>query len=206
MLYEQQFNDLCEIDCSLLLPSLTFRSTSSGSLSWLDYIWISPSFSIPHLWSSVSDLTDIFSTDHFLITAHFDFLAFREQHHQFKTALLSAGHSHFLKKTIFLMKLKTIPHELQPYIHLSYSLDHFIMSLRKLTSISRLTTSWSRFFNNFEPAFQKLFPNHSGLLNSLSHPLQLPIIFNSSNRILGSIPQIFTEVKAVPFSQQYLGI
>lgn len=80
MLYEQQFNDLCEIDRSLLLPSLTFRSTSSGSLSWLDYIWISPSFSIPHLWSSVSDLTDIFSTDHFLITAHFDFLAFREQH------------------------------------------------------------------------------------------------------------------------------
>ncbi|PKC54366.1 hypothetical protein RhiirA1_477445 [Rhizophagus irregularis] len=53
---------------------------TSGSLSWLDYIWISPSFSIPHLWSSVSDLTDIFSTDHFLITAHFDFLAFREQH------------------------------------------------------------------------------------------------------------------------------
>lgn len=74
-LHEQQFNDLCEFDSSLLLPSPTFRSSSSGSLSRLDYLWISSSFPIPHLWSRVLDLTDIIFTDHFLIIAHFDFLS-----------------------------------------------------------------------------------------------------------------------------------
>ncbi|CAB5388129.1 unnamed protein product [Rhizophagus irregularis] len=114
---------------------------------------------------------DTFTSEVFsLLSDMFSFpytLTLNQIWHQFKTALLSACCSHFPKKTIFLMKLKAIPHELQPYIHLSYSLDHFIMSLQKLTSIF-----------------------------CLSHPLQLPIIFNSSNCILGSIPQIFTEVKA----------
>lgn len=35
---------------------------------------------MPHLWSSVSDLTDIISTDHFLIIANFDFTALKERH------------------------------------------------------------------------------------------------------------------------------
>lgn len=39
--HEQQFDDLCEIDRSSLLPSPTFRSTNSGSLFRLDYIWTS---------------------------------------------------------------------------------------------------------------------------------------------------------------------
>ncbi|PKB94702.1 hypothetical protein RhiirA5_438206 [Rhizophagus irregularis] len=69
--HEQQFDDLCEINSSFLLPSPTFRSTSSGSLFCLDYIWIFPSFPIPYLWTSVADLTDLISTDHFLVTAQF---------------------------------------------------------------------------------------------------------------------------------------
>ncbi|CAB4431602.1 unnamed protein product [Rhizophagus irregularis] len=79
-LHEQQFDDLCELNNSSLEPSPTFRSSSSGSLSRLDYIWISPSFPIPHLWSLVLDLTDVISTDHFLIIAHFDFLELRDHH------------------------------------------------------------------------------------------------------------------------------
>ncbi|CAB4422049.1 unnamed protein product [Rhizophagus irregularis] len=79
-LHEQNFDDLCELDSSSLLPSPTFRSSSSGSLSRLDYIWISPFFPVPHLWSSVLDLTDIISTDHFLIIAHFDFLELKDHH------------------------------------------------------------------------------------------------------------------------------
>ncbi|CAB4426971.1 unnamed protein product [Rhizophagus irregularis] len=79
-LHEQNFDDLCELDSSSLLPSPTFRSSSSGSLSRLDYIWISPFFPIPHLWSSVLDLTDVISTDHFLIIAHFDFLELKDHH------------------------------------------------------------------------------------------------------------------------------
>ncbi|PKY55346.1 hypothetical protein RhiirA4_474717 [Rhizophagus irregularis] len=79
-LHEQRFDDLCELDSSSLLPFPTFRSSSSGSLSRLDYIWISPFFPIPHFWSSISDLTDVISTDHFLIIAHFDFLELRDQH------------------------------------------------------------------------------------------------------------------------------
>lgn len=79
-LHDQQFDDLCEFDSSSLTPSLTFRSTSSGSLSRLDYIWTSPSFPIPYLWSSVLDLTDIISTDHFLIPVHFDFTALKDCH------------------------------------------------------------------------------------------------------------------------------
>ncbi|PKY60873.1 hypothetical protein RhiirA4_431433, partial [Rhizophagus irregularis] len=222
LLHEQQFEDLCEIDRATLSPSATFRSTSSGSLSRLDYIWTSPSFPIPHLWSSVTDLSDNFPTDHFLVTAHFDFLALQDQRapsfikqrqrcrtcfdfysanseqkeafaaevsslllirssssssstlnqmwHQFKTALLSAGRSYFPKKTISLMKPKAIPHELEPYIHLSHCLDHYTMSLKKLTSISLLRDSWSRFFDNFEPAFKELFPDQFGLLNALTSP------------------------------------
>lgn len=73
MLHEQHFDDLCEIDSDSLHLSPTFWSTSFGSLFWLDYIWISPSFPIPYLWSSVSDLTNVFPTDNFLVTAHFDF-------------------------------------------------------------------------------------------------------------------------------------
>ncbi|PKY59943.1 hypothetical protein RhiirA4_430771 [Rhizophagus irregularis] len=79
-LHEQRFDDLCEIDSLSLLPSPTFRSSSSGSLSRLDYIWISLFFPIPHLWSSVLDLTDVISTDHFLIVAHFDFLELKDHH------------------------------------------------------------------------------------------------------------------------------
>ncbi|CAG8747368.1 11452_t:CDS:1, partial [Rhizophagus irregularis] len=101
--------------------------------------------------------------------------------HKFKTALLAAARSHFSRKTISLMKPKTIPHELQPYVYLSHSLDYFTMSLKKLSSITRLTVLWSQFFNNFEPIFNKLFPNHSGLLNGLSHPSQLLTVFDSSN-------------------------
>ncbi|EXX52247.1 hypothetical protein RirG_254730 [Rhizophagus irregularis DAOM 197198w] len=101
--------------------------------------------------------------------------------HKFKTVLLSAARSHFSRKTISLMKPKTIPHELQPYIHLSHSLDHFTISLQKLISISRLNVSWLHFFINFEPAFKELFLNQSGLLNGLSHPSQLLMIFDSSN-------------------------
>lgn len=160
LLHELQFEDLCEVDHITSVPSPTFRSTSSGSLSRLDYIWSSPLFLIPFLWTSVSDLSDNFPTDHFLITAHFDFLSLRSQHapsylkqrqrsrtsfdfysatleqkeaftskvslllpalspclsteslnrtwHQFKTALLSAGHAHFPKKTVSLMKPKAI--------------------------------------------------------------------------------------------------
>ncbi|PKY45570.1 hypothetical protein RhiirA4_460190, partial [Rhizophagus irregularis] len=79
-LHKQQFDDLCELDNSSLEPSPTFRSSSSGSLSRLDYIWISPFFPIPYLWFSVLDLTDVISTDHFLITTHFDFLELRDHH------------------------------------------------------------------------------------------------------------------------------
>ncbi|PKY62916.1 hypothetical protein RhiirA4_490327, partial [Rhizophagus irregularis] len=79
-LHEQNFDDLCELDSSSLSPSPTFRSSSSGSLSRLDYIWISPFFPIPHLWSSVLDLTDVISTDHFLIIVHFDFLELKDHH------------------------------------------------------------------------------------------------------------------------------
>ncbi|CAB4386096.1 unnamed protein product [Rhizophagus irregularis] len=165
MLHEQHFDDLCEIDSDSLHLSPTFRSTSF-----------------------VSDLTDVFSTDHFLVTVHFDFLMLtREQHapsyikqrqcghtcfdfysatskqkeafikevssllsntfsflsvstlnqiwYRFKSALLSAGCSYFPKKIISLMKPKAIPHELQPFIHLGHSLDHFTIFLQKLTSI-----------------------------------------------------------------------
>src|SRR6185369_2776342 len=208
-LHEQQFEDLCEFDQSTLLPSATFRSTSSGSMSRLDYIWISPSFPIPHLWTTVMDLSDNFPTDHFLVTAYFDFLALQDQRapsflkqrqrgrvyfdfytatpeqkdaftmevssqlmnissvssipslnqlwHTFKSAMLFAGRSYFPKKTISFMKPKAIPHELEPFIHLSHCLDRYTMSLKKITSISHLCDSWSRFFNNFEPAFRELF-------------------------------------------------
>ncbi|PKY56869.1 hypothetical protein RhiirA4_477471 [Rhizophagus irregularis] len=61
--------------------------------------------------------------------------------HQFKTALLSAGRAHFPKKIISLMKPKAIPHELQLYIHLSHSLDHFTISLKKFFSISSLSAT-----------------------------------------------------------------
>ncbi|CAB4406050.1 unnamed protein product [Rhizophagus irregularis] len=232
-LHEQQFEDLCEIDCTTLSPSATFRSTSSGSLSRLDYIWTSPSFPIPHLWTSVTDLSDNFPTDHFLVTAHFDLLALQDQRapsfikqrqrcrtcfdfysanseqkeafaaevsflllirssssssstlnqmwHQFKTALLSAGRSYFPKKTISLMKPKAIPHELEPYIHLSHCLDHYTMSLKKLTSIFQLRDSWTRFFDNFEPAFKELFPDQFGLLNGFTSPDDLLTVYEFSH-------------------------
>ncbi|CAB4407472.1 unnamed protein product [Rhizophagus irregularis] len=203
-LHKQQFDDLCELDNSSLEPSPTFHSSSSGFLSRLDYIWISPFFPIPHLWSSVLDLTDVISTDHFLITTHFDFLELRDHHapsylkqcqrcrtsydfhsaslvqkesfasavsallpaisslscgvplnqlwHQFKTSLLSASHSHFPKVNISLSCPKDIPHELQLYTRLSNSLTHFIISLRKKTTILQLQLAWSRFFVDFKPA------------------------------------------------------
>ncbi|PKY41784.1 hypothetical protein RhiirA4_416937 [Rhizophagus irregularis] len=231
-LHEQQFEDLCEIDQNTFVPSSTFRSSSSGSLSQLDYIWTSPAFPIPFLWASVFEVSDSFPTDHFLIIVHFDFLVLHSRRapsyikqrqqcrtcfdhysatlaqkeafvtevssflsaspsnlftnslnragHQFKTALLSAGRTHFPKKTISLMKPKAILHELQPYIHLSHSLDHFTISLKKFTSIPSLSAAWSRFFIDFEDAFNGLFLNHSGLINGLPLPEQLVTIFDSS--------------------------
>ncbi|PKY60489.1 hypothetical protein RhiirA4_431169 [Rhizophagus irregularis] len=231
-LHKQQFADLCELDSSSLLPSPTFRSSSSGSLSRLDYIWISPSFPIPHLWSSVSDLTDIISTDHFLIIAHFDFLELKDQHapsylkqrqrcrtsydfhsaspaqkesfasavsallpaisslscgvllnqlwHQFKTSLLSVSRSHFPRVNISLSRPKAIPHELQPFTRLSNSLTHFIISLRKKTTILQLQLAWSRFFVDFKPGFLRLFSDQMCLLNSLPDPTNLDNIFKAT--------------------------
>ncbi|PKY49780.1 DNase I-like protein [Rhizophagus irregularis] len=223
-LHEQRFDDLCELDNLSLVPSPTFRSSSSGSLSRLDYIWISLFFPIPHLWSSVSDLTDVISTDHFLIIAHFDFLELRDHHaprqrcrtnydfhsatpaqkesftsavssmlpdvsvisctrslnqlwHQFKSALLSASRSHFPRINVSLSRPKAISHELQPYTRLNNSLTHFMISLRKLVTISQLQLAWSRFFVDFKPAFLSLFPDQLCLLNNLPDPLNLDDIF-----------------------------
>ncbi|PKY62095.1 hypothetical protein RhiirA4_432288, partial [Rhizophagus irregularis] len=205
------------------------HQAGSGSLSRLDYIWISPFFPIPHLWSSVSDLTDVISTDHFLIVAHFDFLELKDHHapsylkqrqrcrtsydfhsassvqkesfastvsallpaisslsrgiplnqlwHQFKSSLLSASRSHFPRVNISLSRPKDIPHELRPYTRLSNSLTHFVISLKKMTTISQLRLAWSRFFVDFKPGFLRLFSDQMCLLNSLPDPVNLDEIF-----------------------------
>ncbi|PKY60690.1 hypothetical protein RhiirA4_484664, partial [Rhizophagus irregularis] len=158
-LHEQRFDDLCEIDSSSLIPSPTFRSSSSGSLSRLDYIWISPFFPIPHLWSSVSDLTDVISTDHFLIIAHFDFLELRDHHAP-----------SYLKQR---QRCRT-----------SYDFHSALPTQKESFALSISTTlpdlAWARFYVDFEPAFLSLFPDQLCLLNNLPDPLNLDDIFTVS--------------------------
>lgn len=111
--------------------------------------------------------------------------------HQFKNALICASQSHFPVIKLSLMKPKAIPHEIQPFIRLSHSLAHFIMSLKKLSSITRLSSSWSRFFVDFKPAFLKLFPDQINLLNVLPEPIHLDTTFTSSNLIFEGFLQQF---------------
>lgn len=47
-LHSHQFDDLCAFDSSSS-PMPTFKSSSSGHLSRLDYLWTSPVFSATHL-------------------------------------------------------------------------------------------------------------------------------------------------------------
>ncbi|CAB4407465.1 unnamed protein product [Rhizophagus irregularis] len=63
----------------LQLPGKRDVLLIGGYIPPLDYIWTSPSFSIPFLWASVFRFIDNFPTDHFLIIVHFDFLALHSQ-------------------------------------------------------------------------------------------------------------------------------
>jgi exonuclease III len=76
-LHSHMFDDLCAFDSSSS-PVPTFKSSSSGHLSRLDYIWISPAFPATYLWSHVLDSSDTFSTDHFLLIAFFDFINIKD--------------------------------------------------------------------------------------------------------------------------------
>jgi hypothetical protein len=78
-LHSHLFDDLCAFDPSSS-PAPTFKSSSSGHLSRLDYIWISPAFPATFLWSHVFDPSDTFSTDHFLLVAFFDFINIKDLH------------------------------------------------------------------------------------------------------------------------------
>ncbi|PKY60777.1 hypothetical protein RhiirA4_431371, partial [Rhizophagus irregularis] len=57
------------------------------------------------------------------------------------------------------------------------SLTHFMISLRKLATISQLQLAWSRFFVDFKPGFLRLFSNQLCLLNTLPDPTTMEEIF-----------------------------
>jgi hypothetical protein len=61
--------------------------------------------------------------------------------HRFKMALLNAVRFAFPKQVISLNKTKNTPIELQPYIHLSHKLDHYIRFLSRNFTISKLYVS-----------------------------------------------------------------
>ncbi|CAB4421413.1 unnamed protein product [Rhizophagus irregularis] len=77
-LHTHQFDDLCALDPSTSFPLPTFTSASTGQLSRLDYLWISPDFLATHLWSYVMDTLDTFNSDHMLLIGFFDFLSIRD--------------------------------------------------------------------------------------------------------------------------------
>ncbi|PKY54937.1 hypothetical protein RhiirA4_427137 [Rhizophagus irregularis] len=101
--------------------------------------------------------------------------------HRFKTALLNAARSTFLKQVISLNKTKKTPAELQPYQHISHKLDYYIRSLYGIFTISELYGSWNRFYPSFCPIFLELFSDRMDLINQFPVPTSLYSEFISSN-------------------------
>ncbi|CAB4435485.1 unnamed protein product [Rhizophagus irregularis] len=194
-LHEQNFDDLCELDSSLsLLPSPTFRSSSSAHFDFLElkdhhapsYLKQRQRCRTSHDFHSASPVqkesfvsaisTTLSNASSFLRTSPLNQLW-----HHFKSSLLFASRSHFPRINLSLTRPKDIPHELQPYTRLNNSLSHFMMSLRRKANISQLQLAWSRFFVDFKPNFLRLFSDQSCLLNNLPDPLKLEEIFMLSN-------------------------
>ncbi|CAG8443437.1 21936_t:CDS:2 [Rhizophagus irregularis] len=168
----------------------------SNHLSRLDL----PAFPAAYLWSYVSDSSDTFSTDYFLLIGFFDFLNIRDlralsylkQRSHYRTEfnvhtalpeqkiLFTAEVDSGLKKFKPSMP-QAIPFELRPIIHLSHKLDHYISLLFKNFSISNLYSSWNQFFPSFYNEFINLFPDQNALIKVLPTPITLYSVFISSH-------------------------
>ncbi|PKB96220.1 hypothetical protein RhiirA5_435218 [Rhizophagus irregularis] len=86
-----------------------------------------------------------------------------------------------LKKFIPLNEPQAIPFELQPIVHLSHKLDHYISSLFNKFSISDLYSSWNQFFPSFYNDFIDLFPDQNVFIDVLPTPITIYSVFISSH-------------------------
>ncbi|PKY52547.1 hypothetical protein RhiirA4_425360 [Rhizophagus irregularis] len=93
--------------------------------------------------------------------------------HRLKMALLNAARSAFPKQIISSNHTKTISPDLQPFLHISHKLDHYIGSLSRLFNISELNTSWNRFYPSFSQEFLELFADSFDFINQLPFPNRL---------------------------------
>ncbi|CAB4431670.1 unnamed protein product [Rhizophagus irregularis] len=147
-LHEQQFDDLCELDTHFDFLELRDHHAPSylkqRQQCRTSYDFHSASFAQKESFASaVSALLPAVSSLSCGVPLN-------QLWHQFKTSLLSASRFHFPRINISLSRPKDIPHELQPYTRLSNSLTHFIISLRKKTTILQLQLAWSRITLEFD--------------------------------------------------------